>query len=465
MEHIIATVKDTILQYKMINCGELVVAGVSGGPDSLAMLHILKGLQADLNFKLQVAHVDHSFRGKEAEDEAAWVKMIAEKWELPCTVAKIDVPQIAREKGLSFEEAGHYVRKEFFLKLAKDRGAKKIALGHQADDQAETLMMHFLVGTGLGGLQGITPLNFPFVRPLIFVKREDIEKYCQDNHLEPRRDSSNEENIYLRNKVRNQVLPWLRENINPNLTNTLNRTALIMQEEEDFIQKEMEKLAAKIVLVEKAKTSLYLKEWNRIHICLARRLVRFAYKTLCDKQGISFSHVEKIRHLAEGGQVGKILQLPGGILVEKGYKEVVFYHKGSAINEIARLRKGIKKQAIKIPGTTFIPETGQSIFAQIIEEVVEEKKEIQILLPWEKELPKIYVRSRMSGDRFSPLGMKGTKKLKDLMLEKRIPQKERDHTLLITTEDEVIWIPGVAVSKKCNNKSKEGRYLAITLVD
>ncbi|MDD4146577.1 MAG: tRNA lysidine(34) synthetase TilS, partial [Clostridia bacterium] len=187
MKELQKVVRETIQRYQMIVPGDIVIAGVSGGPDSLTMLHLLKELQDDFAFRLHVAHVDHSFRGKEAEDEALWVKETAEKWGLPCTLTKINVPQIAREKGVSAQEAGHFIRKKFFFELLKKLGAQKIALGHQADDQAETVLMHFLVGAGLEGLQGIVPKNGPLIRPLLYLRREEIEAYCQENSLEPRR--------------------------------------------------------------------------------------------------------------------------------------------------------------------------------------------------------------------------------------------------------------------------------------
>ena len=174
MQDTIAKVCDAINRYKLIVPGELVIAGVSGGPDSLALLHILNRLKNELAFNLHVAHLDHSFRGKEAQEEAVWVKEIAESWGLPCSLARRDVPALAKSRGLSPQDAGRLARKEFFLKLRKELGAQKIALGHQADDQAETLLMHFLTGTGPEGMRGILPANGPWIRPLLFVRREEI---------------------------------------------------------------------------------------------------------------------------------------------------------------------------------------------------------------------------------------------------------------------------------------------------
>jgi tRNA(Ile)-lysidine synthase len=452
-------VQKTIEEYQLILPGDLVIAGVSGGPDSLTMLHILKELQPVLKFKLHVAHVDHCFRGKEAEAEARWVKETAERWGLPCTVTKVNVPYIAQEKGISAQEAGHLIRKKFFRELLKKLSAQKIALGHQADDQAETVLMHFLVGAGLEGLQGIVPKNGPLIRPLLFLRRQEIEDYCRENFLEPRRDPSNQKDIYLRNKIRLQIIPWLEKESNPNLVETLNRTASILQAEEDFLQKETLKLAKKFIQSKEKKVSLSLKGWGFLHIAMQRRLIRFAYRKVGKKQGLAFFHVEEVRSFMGKGEVGKVLQLPGKINVEKSYEEILFYDRKSSFLNM----EGIAKRILRIPGETFIPETGQRIIAEIIEGVCGQSEKGKIYLPWEECVPKFYIRSRKAGDRFSPLGLQGTKKLKDFLIEKKVPRQKRDQLILVVAGEEIVWIPGLALTKKCRMQSKNEKYLVLTL--
>lgn len=466
------TVLKTIQEYKMISPRDLVIAGVSGGPDSLTMLHLLKDLQTELGFRLHVAHVDHSFRGQQAEAEAHWVEETAGRWGLASTVIKVNVAKIAKEKGISAQEAGHLVRKNFFLELMEKLGAQKIALGHQADDQAETLLMHLLVGAGLEGLQGITPKNGVIIRPLIFIRREDIETYCQEYNLEPRRDPSNKKNVYLRNKIRNQVIPWLEEKVNPNLVATLNKTAQIIQGEENLLEEATEKFAEKFMWTEKNCIYLSLRGWDSLQVGMQRRLIRFAYQSLGENQGLPFLNVEETRYFAEGGQVGKTLQLPGKILAEKGYGEIVFYHEGS----IAPAVGGIEERLLKIPGVTFIPETGQQIITEIVavdslpENGIEKgakkdlgKDTITVYLPWQDFSPQYYIRSRRPGDRFSPAGLQGTKKLKDYFIEKKIPRRERDSILLVAIKNSIICIPGLAIAKGWEPDSKSKKRLVLTI--
>jgi len=459
MKELQKVVRETIQRYQMIVPGDIVIAGVSGGPDSLTMLHLLKELQDDFDFRLHVAHVDHSFRGKEAEEEALWVKETAEKWSLPCTLTKINVPQVAREKGVSAQEAGHFIRKKFFFELLKKLGAQKIALGHQADDQAETVLMHFLVGAGLEGLQGIVPKNGPLIRPLLYLRREEIEAYCQENSLEPRRDPSNQQDLYLRNKIRQQVIPWLEEKSNPNLVETLNRTASILQADEDFLQKETAALAKEFMHINEKRISLSLADWGFLHLGMQRRLLRFAYKKLVQKQGLAFFHVEEVRNFIKEGQVGKVWQLPGKIMVEKSYGEILFYDEQGVLPD----RVSIAECPLKIPGETFIPETGQKIRAEIVEMDCGQSEKGKVYWPWEDSALQLYARSRRAGDRFVPLGLQGSKKLKDFFIEKKIPRRKRDQLLLILAGKEIIWIPELALTEKCRIKSKNGKYLVLTI--
>ncbi len=320
---------DTIKQYKMMEKDNLVLVGVSGGPDSLALLDILNRNREDLGISLHVAHLNHSFRGQEADEEAEWLKNIAHNWGIPCTICKIDVPALARKKGLSPQDAGHIARRKYFLELAEKINAQKIALGHQADDQAETLLIHFLTGAGPEGLRGILPVTEPFIRPLLFIGRKEIEAYCQGRGLNPRRDPSNAKNIYLRNKIRNQLMPWLVENINPNLTDTLNRTARIFWAEEEFFQQKTAELAHTMVIQDQTGIEkLVLAGLCSLDVAMQRRLIRWAYQALTKGQGLAYLHVEEVRLLALKKETGKMLHLPASVTVEKTREFLLFYYEG-----------------------------------------------------------------------------------------------------------------------------------------
>lgn len=449
-------IKNTISKYGMVTEGDLLLVAVSGGPDSLTLLHVLNKCKEELGIRLHVVHLDHSFRGKEAEDEAEWVGNTARDWGIPYTLGKADVPALARSLGMSSQEAGHLARKRFFMQMAQELGASKIALGHHADDQAETLIMHFFKGAGMEGLRGMVPVHGPYIRPLLNVNRDGIEAYCRNEGLSPRQDPSNKKNVYLRNKIRNTLMPWLKESINPNLAETLNRTAKIFWAEEEYLEEKTREAAAEILVKGESVIRIKLASFNTMPLALQRRLIRHAYGMIADIQGISYLHVEDIRELSRGGQVGKVLHLPNKMIVEKAYNTLDFY-RSSHVREAMP----ISKKMINIPGTTLIPEIGWTIKARLSKEKPTKNTPFAIYVPCVKTLPTLFARTRQEGDRISPKGLNGSKKLKDFFIDKKIPRNERDRTLLIAEESEVIWIPGVAFSNKIVKNEDFSEYIVL----
>ena len=208
----------------MFSEGDKVIVAVSGGPDSISLLHLLHSVKEELHISLVVAHINHCLRGDESDKDEAYVKEICKELKIQHYVRRADIHSIAEKNCVSCETAGREVRYEFFSELLKELNADKIALAHNANDQAETVLMRIMRGTGMEGLVGIKPIRDKiFIRPLINIKREDIEKYCLENHLEPRLDKSNMENIYNRNKVRLELIPYIQENFNKDIISTINR--------------------------------------------------------------------------------------------------------------------------------------------------------------------------------------------------------------------------------------------------
>ena len=221
--------------------GQLIVVGVSGGADSLALLHALRAFRAEFNIRLHAAHLNHQLRGAESEGDARFVEALAREWEIPITVESHDVEAFARLKKLSVEEAARMVRYGFLEQVAEREGAHAVAVAHNADDQVETILMHFLRGSGLAGMRGMQPTStYPFhaplrlVRPLLAVRRIDIEAYCASQRIDPREDASNTDTHFLRNRLRHEVLPLL-EQVNPNLRQVLRRNARIIGDDHDYV--------------------------------------------------------------------------------------------------------------------------------------------------------------------------------------------------------------------------------------
>ena len=222
-------VLNTIKRYEQIKSGDTIVVGVSGGPDSICLLNVLKNLQNELKINIVVAHINHMIR-KEADSETVFVQDFCEQRDIKCFVKKADVLQIAKEKKLGTEEVGRKIRYDFFEEVKNIVGGNKIATAHNANDNAETVLMNFLRGSGSTGLKGIEPIrDNKLIRPIIECTRQEIEQYCNEKGLNPKYDKTNQENIYTRNKIRNIVIPYIKKEFNPNIINTMDRLSLVIE--------------------------------------------------------------------------------------------------------------------------------------------------------------------------------------------------------------------------------------------
>ena len=241
----------TIKKYNMINKGDKVVIGVSGGPDSITLLNVLNKFKEKLNIKIYVAHINHSIR-KEADEETEYVREFCKKIDVEFFFKKIDVESEAKKLKIGTEEAGRNIRYAFFEEVAEKVGANKIATAHNSNDNAETVLMNIIRGTSISGLKGIEKMrDNKFIRPLIETTRATIEEYCRIEKLSPRYDKSNKENIYTRNKIRNLLIPYIQKEFNPNIIEGINRLSNIAEEEERFINSMVEEEYKRIVIVEK----------------------------------------------------------------------------------------------------------------------------------------------------------------------------------------------------------------------
>ena len=256
-------VLETINKYSMISKGDKVIVAVSGGPDSMALLNALINLKEKLGCSLYVAHVNHMIR-EVADSETEYVQEFCKSRGIECFVKKVDVISLANEKKIGTEEAGRNVRYEFFDEIFNKINADKIAIAHNANDNAETVLMNVLRGSGISGLRGIEPVrDNKFIRPLIEIERTDIEKYCEEKTLNPKFDESNKDNTYTRNKIRNVLIPFLKEEFNPSIVEGLNRLSDLASKENKYVENIVNEEYLKILLSnENNKIVLNLKEFN-----------------------------------------------------------------------------------------------------------------------------------------------------------------------------------------------------------
>lgn len=305
-------VLDTIKKYELISNGDKLVLGVSGGPDSMCMLNILKEIKENgiLNFEITVAHMNHMIR-EEAKKDENYVKKYCKENGIKFYSKSIDVEKIANTNKISTEEAGRNERYKFFDEILKKTASSKIAIAHNKNDNAETVIMNIIRGSGVSGLKGIEAKREIYIRPLIECEREEIEEYCEKENLNPRIDKTNFENIYTRNKIRNIVIPFIKQEFNPNIIETINRLTDLVREEETYIEKQVEKEYKEILIeenLEKRTIIVDLKKFNNEEKVIKSRLILYTITRIFgSSKGIEKIHIEDIIKLCNNNIGNKYL--------------------------------------------------------------------------------------------------------------------------------------------------------------
>jgi len=446
-------VKETIDRYRMLANGDRVLVGVSGGPDSVALLHVLKEISPLFGLTLHVAHLNHGFRGREAEADAVFVGSLAREWGIEYTKGEYDVPALIKKTGMSPQDAAHEARFSFFRRVAARVGANKIALGHNLDDQAETVLIHLIRGGGMEGLGGMRPCRGDLIRPLITVTRQQIEQYVQDHNLKTVTDSSNFKSIYVRNRVRLELVPLL-QTFNPAIKRVLAQTADLIRGEADCLDeladRAMERVRSAGSIAE--GESLSLTGLAAEPLGLQRRIIRRAYAELAGTaRGLSFHHINDVLALAEK-ETGSRLNLPRGVIVRKDYHTLEL-SAGEKVDPVPDF-----KYPLPVPGCILIPELRVEVFAKVLpatelpegewysEEAVPFR---QAVLDFQRVSLPLFVRRRRHGDRFRPFKGRGEKKLKEIMIDRKIPRPQRDRIPLVASENTIYWVPGITVADGC----------------
>jgi tRNA(Ile)-lysidine synthase len=471
----------TLDEYGMVKAGERVLIAVSGGPDSLALLHLFDTWKQCLGIFLHVACMDHGLRGEASKKEALWVKEVCESRGIPCTVGYWDKRPGA---GLSPQDAARRARRDFLLKVLENTGGHRIAQGHQADDQAETLLMRLIQGAGLQGLGGIAPAAGVWIRPLLFVRREDIEAYCLAQGLHPRYDPTNDRDDYLRNKIRHHFLPWIQAELNPAVLETLGRTARVLQGDQQLLENCLDRAAADGLTVWADGIRMHLDIFDGLPLSLQRRLIRRALRMLLDQCGRTMDPVpgmdacERARHLALSQQTGRKAVLAGGIKVCKEYRRLWFYME-PASGPASKIRPADEISVpLTVPGITGLPD-GRLVSARWAQgekrDPDQDPDRHEICVPWPSFEYRPVLRHRRAGDYVRLRG--GRRKLKKYLIDQKIPQNQRDRLWLLTADREapdsaagagraevcgqwVYWIEGLTVAPVCETEI----YLILQLI-
>ncbi len=457
-------VKNTILNNCLIEKGEHIVIGLSGGPDSVCLFHILSQLKEELGIRLHAVHINHGLRPGAADEDQRYVEGLCEEYHVPCHSYSFDVNRIAKEEGISGEEAGRRVRYQSFFEVAgritAETGATvKIAVAQNMNDQAETVLMRILRGTGTDGLCGIEYLRKEntkgtVIRPLLDVSREEVETYCRENLLKPQIDLTNLEPIYTRNKIRLELLPYLSENFNTNIMLALNRLSKIAKEDKDYFGQRVEMLITEhAVMQEPERIEISLQLLRSAPPAIRHRLIMRLYEHIGLSRNITASHLEQADRLLMEGKPSSMTDFSSGYAMGISYETVGFYKKRE--KETTNF-----EYLIHMEGITDISELKARIGVKILSrrdwETLEGKEKKfrngcgTCRLSHDKIVESgrdLILRTRRQGDFIIPLGMQGRKKLQDFFVDEKYAREVRDRIPILCLGSEVIWVVGSRINE------------------
>lgn len=477
-----------ILRHAMIKNGETVLVAVSGGADSLALLYGLHTLRPQLACQLHVAHLNHCLRS-DADADADFVQQHATYLGLSCTIQRAEVTHLVKQWKLSVEAAARKARYQFYQEVSTQVGATKVALGHHQDDTAETVLMNLIRGSGSTGLKGIPSVrDAKFIRPLAGFTRQQIEVFLTSKGLVPQQDSTNTDTHYFRNRIRHELIPRLESDYNPNIKAGLNRTADVLGAESEYLDtvaqeafetcrvRDSDRVKALATL---ESVVLDREKFQQFHIAIQRRVLRQGFFEMSgDTDDLYFTHCEAMLSLIEGDAPNAVLALPNGSRFRRVYQCLIF-----EANTRFRLPLPIEIESfaypLVVPGKTFIAALNTEITAELgnirygevqtlpdgrFEAIFDYERVKGAFVNFPSDAFPLTVRNRQQGDRFQPYGMRGTKKIKDFMIDAKVPRDERDRIPMLVCGDEVLWIVGYTTSEPFKIHPGTRQYLHLRYV-
>jgi tRNA(Ile)-lysidine synthase len=453
---IISRVKGTIERYQMIEPRDHIGVAVSGGVDSVVLLDVLTGLREELHISLVILHLNHGIRGDEAARDQRFVGALSKEYALPYFDKETDVPSYIKEQSLSLQEAARELRYRFFEEAMQTHNLDKIAMGQTADDQAETVLMRFLTGGGTRGLKGIPPIREPYIRPLVEVWREELLEYAQHKGLSFVQDSSNMNKAYLRNRIRHELLPTLKE-YNPNIKERLLQLAQVLGADATYLEALTDEVVKRIVSGDE-ETSIPISQLLSLPQALQARVLQHAYTQLTSGGVLEYLHINSILGMIQGGGGSKRLALPKGLWATQVYDTLVL-RKGEEIP------KGIAEETeLNIPGRTQLDGFGVEIEAVVTEGRTSPRPDPQeAYLDFNQLTFPLRVRSFRPGDSFIPLGMDGRKKIKNLFIDLKIPCSERSKIPLLISGGDICWVAGWRIDERFKIVTETKKTLKLTM--
>ncbi|MDH4099197.1 MAG: tRNA lysidine(34) synthetase TilS [Nitrospirota bacterium] len=452
-------------EHSMLSPGDRVLVALSGGADSTTLLHILYALRKKLNIELHVAHLNHNLRGDESAGDARFAGELAKQLDLPVTVHTLAEGEL-KKRGRAKQDMAREVRYDFLRRVAKKAGCSKIATGHTADDVAENVLMALIRGGGTKSLGGVPPVRENIIRPLLGLERREIMKFLEATDTPFREDSSNLKADYLRNQVRLELLPFLKERFNPAITETIARTAEVVRDDAALLEEEVENRLDSVIEEDDSETALPLDAIEPLHQAARRRLVRLAWQRVmagADEYSLlSSGHVTAILTLCNDGQSGDSLCMPGGVTVEKGYRALHFRQKVKAYQPPSDIGPWFPEE-----GVMAIPALDIQVHIGATDQKDASNNALSV---WTaafdsgKISDRICIRTRRPGDTFYPVGMGGSrKKLQDFMVDEKIPRAMRDRVPLVCCGPDIMWVVGYRRDERFVPSSDTSSFVTVTI--
>ncbi len=444
-------VKNTIEKFNMLEKGDSVVIGVSGGADSVCLAHIMDCLKEEYALHIILVHINHNIRGEDADRDEAYVMSLGEKYDCDVKIFSYDVEKIAKEKGLTLEEAGRELRYEAFYKTAGEKG--KIAVAHNINDNCETMLMRFFRGTGIKGLGGINPIRDKIIRPLIEISRAEIEDYCAENHLEYYTDYTNNIDIYTRNKIRLKLIPFIERELNPNIVNTLYRTSEIMAAEDRYLSEAAQRAYDACEVSPKRIDVERLKTYDPV---IQRRIIRLGFVDFsADLHDISYSNVESALSLAYK-ESGRTIELPHGLRAVREQDTIYFCRSKTTEPFAYEINMDEKKYYKELGAYLLLTDKKCEKNAKLL---------YTISFDYDKIVLPLTLRSRLAGDKIYIAGIGGSKSLKKLFIDSRIPMVERDSIPVLAMGSDILWISNMKTSDRYKADDTTVNYLHMYLLE
>ena len=437
---------NTIYKHNLIEKNDHIIVGVSGGADSICLLHFLYSIKDKFNLKMTAVHINHCMRGEESDEDNKFVVDFCNNINIPIKVFSFDIYKKSKEENISNEEAGRKYRYYAFNKVLQDYNATKIAVAHNKDDNAETIVMRFFICSCIKGLSGISYKRYNIIRPILDCLRLDIEEYCNRHNLLYRNDSTNSMDIYTRNKIRLNVLPNIKKDFNPNIIDTLSNMALNFSEENKFLDN-LTKDTLNNCLIEKTSDKIILNIDNLkvIDIVLQKRLLRLCLSSF-NKQlyNISYEHINMIINILEK-QTGKKITLPNNLYVYKQYNNLII-----GKNIVSDKKEINYNYKIELEKQLYIKELNKNIL--LSKNIINiSTKGYTISLNYDKIKNSLFIRQRVAGDKIYINNM--TKKVKNIFIDLKIPSNERNLYPILLCEDKVIGILGLCLCNEYKPKN------------